>query len=144
MKFYQNHKKTIFAPYARWEAVQVCKRLPQGVRTFCPPGEPILRLSVFDVNPGFVRTYPEKGAFLANNRPFKRTTGLLRPDSARLSRSRAERGLNMGLLRPGSPSGWPRRGPNNMPCGPQHRAYIVSKNPLILSKCGRNLCQRTL
>ena len=34
-------QKSDFAPYGRWDALRGRKIPPQGVRTFCPPGEPI-------------------------------------------------------------------------------------------------------
>ena len=43
---YINVKKS-FCLYGRWGGLDICKRLPQGVRTFCPPGKPILRRSIF-------------------------------------------------------------------------------------------------
>ena len=33
----------ILDPDGRWERLIGCKRLPWGVRTFCPPGQAILR-----------------------------------------------------------------------------------------------------
>ena len=34
------------ARYRNWRRIRACKRLVQGVRTFCPPGKPILRKSI--------------------------------------------------------------------------------------------------